>query len=113
MDWWQHVPGVEDPTDGIVHELGLGVGLVATLVGDDPNASGDEASPEGIQRPERELSSSVQDWERELDDFRMDAGIEKSGDLVDSSQCNKICDAEGIYALGFTCQRRKEKETHT
>ena len=95
---------MKDPADGIVHEFRLGVGLVATLVGDDPNASGDKASPEGIQRPERELSGSVEDREWELDDFRMDAGIEKSGNLVDSSQGSKIRDAEGIYALSFVCQ---------
>lgn len=66
---------MEDPADGIVDELGLGVGLVATFMGDDPKAGGDETSPEGIQRPEGELGSPVKDRVWELDDFRMDTGI--------------------------------------
>ena len=43
----------------------------------------------------------------------MNKGIEGNGSLVDSSQGNKIRDAEGIYASNFACQRTKEKETYT
>ena len=46
---------MEDPADGIVNELGLGIGLVTAFVGDDPKTGGDETGPEGIQGPEREL----------------------------------------------------------
>jgi hypothetical protein len=99
----KYIRGMKDPADGVVDELGLGVGLVTTLMSKDPNTGGDEASPKGIQRPERELGSSVENRVWELDDFRMDLGIEKRGSLVDSSQGSKIRDAERIYALGFTC----------
>jgi len=43
----------------------------------------------------------------------MDKGIEIGGSLVDSSQGSKICDAEGIYASNFMCQRTREEETDT
>jgi len=40
---------MQDPTNGIVNKLGLGIGLVAALVGNDPNTGGDEACPESIE----------------------------------------------------------------
>jgi hypothetical protein len=104
---------MQDPADGVVDKLGLRVGLVTTFVGDDPETGGDETCPEGIQRPERELGRTVQDRVWKLDNLGMDTGIEESGRLIDSSQGNKIRDAEGIYASDFVCQRTNEKETDT
>ena len=46
------IPGVKDPTYGIVNELGLCEGLMTTFVGKNPNTGGDETGPEGVQRPE-------------------------------------------------------------
>lgn len=86
---------MEDPTDGVVNELGLGVGLVTTFVGNDPKTGGDETSPEGIYRPKRKLGGAVEDRGWELNNFRVDTGIEKSSGLVDSSQGNEIRDAGG------------------
>ena len=39
---------VEDPTNGVIDQFGLGEGLVATFVGDDPNPGSDEACPEAV-----------------------------------------------------------------
>jgi hypothetical protein len=100
---------MENPADGIVGQLGLGESLMATFMGDDPKASGNETSPEGIERPESELGSPVKDRVGQLDNFRMDTGIEISGGLVDSSQGSKIRDAEEIYASELVRQRTKEK----
>jgi hypothetical protein len=66
---------VENPTDGVVDELGLGVGLVTTFVGNDPKTGGDETSPEGIQGPERELGGAVEDRVWELNNLRVNTGI--------------------------------------
>lgn len=66
---------MEDPADGIVNELGLGVCLVTALVGNYPKTGSDETSPEGIQRPKGELSGPIKDRIWELNDFRVDAGI--------------------------------------
>ena len=82
-------------------------------MGNNPKASSDETGPEGIQRPERKFCCTIKDWVRELDDFRMDTGIEESGSLVDSSQGGKIRDAEGVYASELTCHDTKGKETDT
>ena len=103
------IRGVEDPANGVVDEFGLGVGLVATFMGNDPNASGNETRPEGIERPDGEFSGPVKDGVRELDDFRMDTGINEGGGLVDSSQGSKIRETDGIYALDFRRQRKKRK----
>ena len=101
---------MEDPTDGVVEEFGLGVSLVTTFVGDDPKTGGNETSPEGIHRPERELGSAIEDRVWELNNLRVDTGIEKSGSLVDNSQGSKIRDAEGIYASNYACQRKEKGE---
>lgn len=103
---------MEEPTDGVVDELGLRVGLVTTFMGNDPKTGGDETSPEGIQRPEREFCCAVEDRVWKLNNLRVDRGIEESGGFVDSSQGGKIRDAGGMYALNCTCQRTKE-ETDT
>ena len=87
---------MEDPADGVVDELGLGVGLVTAFVGNNPKTGCDETCPEGIQRPKRKLGGAVEDWVWKLNDLRVDTGIEKSGSLVDSSQGNNIRDA-GAY----------------
>lgn len=81
---------------------------MTTFMGNDPNTGADETSPEGIQRPEGELGGPIKNRVWELDDFRMNTGIKEGGDLVDSSQGDEICDAGGVYALDFTCQRTKE-----
>ena len=104
---------MEDPTDGVINQLRFGIGLMTAFVGNDPNASGHETSPKGIERPEGELGGPVKDRVWELDDLRVDTGIKKSGGLVDSSQGSEIRDAEGMYASDFRCQRTKKKETHT
>ena len=87
------IPGVEEPTDGVVNELGLGVGLVTAFVGNDPNTGGNETSPEGIKGPKRKFGGAVEDRVWELNNLRVDTGIEKSGSLIDSSQGSKIRDA--------------------
>ena len=104
---------MEDPTNGVVDKLGLGVGLVATFVGNDPKTGGDEASPEGIQGPERELGGTVENWVWELDNLRVDKAVEESRSFVDSSQGSEVRDTEVIYASNFRCQRTKGKETDT
>ncbi|RUP24771.1 hypothetical protein BC936DRAFT_138890, partial [Jimgerdemannia flammicorona] len=43
--------GVEDPADGIVDELGGGEGLVAALMGNDPDTSGDDALRDPVEGP--------------------------------------------------------------
>lgn len=105
---------MEDPADGVVHKLGFGVCLVATLVGKDPNTCGDETSPKGIERPERELCGPIEDRVWELDDFRMDAGIEESGDLINSSQGGEIRDAGGGYMRWFSraAEEKKKRRAH-
>ena len=45
----KNVRRVKDPADGVVDKLGLGVGLVTALVGENPKTGGDETCPEGIQ----------------------------------------------------------------
>jgi len=102
---------VEGPTDGIVDQLGLGVGLMTAFMGNDPKTGGNKTSPEGIKRPEREFGSTVEDRVWEADSLRVDEGIEESGGLVDSSQGSKIRDTGGIYASNFTCQRTKQNKT--
>lgn len=86
---------------------------MTTFVGNNPKTSGDETGPEGIERPECEFCCTVKDWVWELDDFRMDTGIEESGSLVDSSQGGKIGDAEGVYASESTCHDKKGEYTDT
>lgn len=100
---------MEDPTDGVVDELGLGVGLVTTFVGNDPKTGGNETSPEGIRRPKRKFCGAVEDRVWELDNFRVDTGVEKSSGLVDSSQGNEIRDSGGIYAFKFHATAKKRK----
>jgi len=105
---WNAEAGVEDPADGVVHQLGLGEGLVTTFMGDDPKAGCDETGPEGVQRPEGELGGPVKDRVWELDDFRVDTGIEKRGSLVDSSQGSKIRDdvERGSPSVSLETMRR-------
>lgn len=45
---------MEDPTDRVIEGLGRGEGLVAALVGDDPQSSGEEAGEEAVESPEGE-----------------------------------------------------------
>ena len=103
---------MEDPTDGIVDKLGLGVGLVTTFVGDDPKAGGDETSPEGIERPERKFGGTVEDRVWELNNLRVNTGIEKSGSLIDSSQGNKIRGA-GAYVRQISRDNEQRKKRRT
>lgn len=109
----RHIPRVEDPTDGVVDKLGLSVGLVTAFVGDDPKTSGDETSPEGIERPERKFGGAVEDRVWESNNLWVNTGVEKSGSLIDSSQSNKIRGA-GAYVRQISCdnEQRKKRRTH-
>jgi hypothetical protein len=78
---------------------------MTAFVGDHPDTGSDEAGPEGIQGPEGEFGGTIKDRVWELDHFRVDAGVNEGGGLVDSSQGNKIRDAEGVYASDLVCQR--------
>ena len=82
---------------------------MAALVGNDPKTGGDETCPEGIQRPESELGSAVEDRVWELNNLRVDTGIKESGGLVDSSQGDNIRDPGGIYASEMWASEQKKK----
>jgi hypothetical protein len=51
---------VQHPADGIVDRLGLGEGLVATFVSDDPKASGHQTSGEAVQGPKCEPCEGIE-----------------------------------------------------
>ena len=46
--------GVEDPAGCVVEDFGGGEGLVAAFVGNDPEAGGEEALEEAVERPKEE-----------------------------------------------------------
>jgi hypothetical protein len=52
---------VKDPADRVVDGLGGRVGLVAGLVGDNPDTGADKTSREDVSRPEGELGGSKGD----------------------------------------------------
>jgi hypothetical protein len=84
---------VEDEADGVVNGLGLGESLVATLVGDDPEASREETSPEGVESPESESGERVGVGVGELDHGWIDEGIEVLCGLVDAADDKEVPEA--------------------
>ena len=67
---------MEDEANGVVDGLGFGEGLVATLVGDDPEAGGEETCPEAVDCPESESGGAVGVGVGEGDDGWIDEGVE-------------------------------------
>lgn len=56
----EHARRVKDPTDSVVNRLGLGEGLVSTLVRDYPQTRREKTRPETVQCPDGETRQGVQ-----------------------------------------------------
>ena len=83
----QDLRGVEDPTNCVVDELGLGECLMTALVGDDPKTSHDEAVSEGVEGPKRNASERIQVRTGKVDILGRDKSIRiRSSYVYDSGQ---------------------------
>lgn len=54
---------------------------MAAFVGDDPDTGEEQAGPEGVQRPNGEARSGVQQGVRQRDDARVDVRFSDGGEL--------------------------------
>ena len=86
---------MQDPTNRVVDELGLGVRLVTALVGDDPEAGHDEARTERVELPDGEAEDRVEVGVREADLLRSNDRIEVRRGFVDGCDQDEIPDADG------------------
>lgn len=89
-----HVPGVKDPADGIVDELGLGERLVTAFVGNNPETGHDETVGERIERPEGETSEGIEVRMGKVELLRCDERVEVLGTLADASDEEKVPDTD-------------------
>ena len=55
---------VKDPANEVVHSFGLGEGLVAALMGNNPKTSGEKTNPKAVNSPESEAGKGVEVWVR-------------------------------------------------
>ena len=47
------------PSNEVIYEFGLRKGLMATLVGDDPQSRAEESSNEAVECPERDAGGGI------------------------------------------------------
>ena len=84
---------MQDPADGVVDRLRRREGLVATLVGDDPETSGEETDEEGVQSPVGEVEGGVEGGMGEVEGGGVDEGVGVHGGLVHGGDDYEVPDA--------------------
>lgn len=70
---------MKDPSDGVVDELGLGEGLMTTLVGNNPKTSGKKSCRKAVQSPESKAGDRVQHWVGQCQCRGVDERVEEDG----------------------------------
>jgi hypothetical protein len=90
---------VEDPTDGVVDCLRLGKRLVTALVGDDPETSGEETGPEGIERPEGETCDGIEERMGQGQRGRVDERVQVLSQPVEAVDDRHVPDAVNSRSL--------------
>lgn len=91
---------VKNPSNGVVDGFGLGEGLVATLVGNNPQAGCEKAGEETIDGPESEAGKGVKGGVRKIEGSGVDERVGESGSLVDDANDSEVPEARHSCQLG-------------
>lgn len=89
------VPRVQNPTDCVVDGLRVRECAMATLVGENPEAGAEQTDDEGVQRPEGEARSRVEDRIGQGDVLGAKERVEEVGALVHGADDGEVHNAGG------------------
>lgn len=86
------LPRVENPSNGVIDEFGLGERLVTALVRTDPQPCREQTCHVSVRTPQHKLGQRIQPWVREADILRGNKGVNESSCLPYSANNNKVPD---------------------
>jgi hypothetical protein len=87
---WDTKGGMENPANCVVDGLGLREGLVTALVSNNPDTSGEQASEEGVESPQRDPCNGVESRVGKRNDSGVNESLEELGRLPNSSNDGEV-----------------------